>query len=191
MERRKLAFLLHGFASTGEGSIHLLRPYLEAAGYTVKALDYGWTGLVGVRLCDSKIARAVSQIIPVGADVWAHSNGCTIAQEMSLYGAPFSQMVFLSPALDSNAKIGKQVERVHVWTAAHDKPLWFAKFLPLHPWGDMGLRGYTGDDPRFTTYRTTVQEHTRWFDKQNLNYYVPQMILKVKEHNDEKARCLA
>ena len=54
----KVALLVHGFASKGgKGSTDLLRPFFENAGYQVAELDYRWTGLIGVRTCNKKLAQ--------------------------------------------------------------------------------------------------------------------------------------
>jgi len=176
MERRKNAVLVHGFASNGEGSIHLLAPYFEAAGYSVRLMDYLWTGLLGVRLCNAKIAKAVSQLIPRAAVGVGHSNGCAILAAASRCGAPFSQLVFLDPALDPDAAVGPEVERIHVWTARKDWALKLAKLLIAHPWGDMGAKGYIGSDRRFINHGMSVQGHNALFDQGNLEFFGPLIV---------------
>ena len=48
----KTAYLVHGFnvRDGGRGTIDMMIPYFERCGWTVRQVDYDWTGLLGVRL---------------------------------------------------------------------------------------------------------------------------------------------
>ena len=85
--RKKVAILIHGFNTwdRGASSTDTLRPYLENRGWKVEELDYKWTGLIGARRINPKMASKLrsliahhkamgNQIIVVG-----HSNGAAIA----------------------------------------------------------------------------------------------------------------
>ena len=158
------ALLVHGF-NVKDGGAHTtdkLRPYLESAGYRVVELDYNWTGLIGVRLCNAKLAKVIARmtdLVPGKLIAIGHSNGCAILQAASMRGAKFDQLVFINPALNSKARIGEQVRYIHVWHSPHDKAVTFARFLPFHKWGNMGAVGYRGKDPRFFNYD---KESGRW-----------------------------
>jgi len=158
----KVVLLVHGFLSKGgKGSTDLLRPFFEDAGYQVAELDYRWTGLIGVRTCNKKLAQSwagwckivasyADEIIGVG-----HSNGAPILRAAAWLGAPFTQLVFINPALNTKGKktrIGPLVKWVHVFHARSDYVVRIARFLPRHPWGRMGAIGYKGNDPRYINY---------------------------------------
>ena len=158
----KVALLVHGFASKGgKGSTDLLRPFFEDAGYEVAELDYRWTGLIGVRTCNKKLAQSwagwcrivasyAEEVVGIG-----HSNGPAILRASAWLGAPFTQLVFINPALNTKGKktrIGPLVKRVHVFHARSDYVVRIASFLPWHPWGKMGAIGYKGNDPRYVNY---------------------------------------
>lgn len=191
----KVALLVHGFASKGgKGSTDLLRPFFEAAGYEVAELDYNWTGLIGVRTCNKKLAKSwagwcrivaskVTEIVGVG-----HSNGCAILRASAWLGAPFTQLVFINPALNTKGKktrIGPLVKRVHVWYSPSDKAVRIARWLPKHPWGRMGAIGYKGDDPRYINYnkqddfRVSSRSHRDVFDAEKLAFFGPRIVEKV------------
>lgn len=191
----KVAVLVHGFASKGgKGSTDLLRPYFEAAGYQVAELDYRWTGLIGVRTCNKKLAQSwagwcrivashATEIIGVG-----HSNGCAILRASAWLGAPFTQLVFINPALNTKGKktrIGPLVRWVHVWHSPSDKAVRVARWLPRHPWGRMGAVGYKGNDPRWINYnkqddfRVSSRSHGDVFDADKLAFFGPRIVEKV------------
>ena len=191
----KVALLVHGFASKGgKGSTDLLRPFFEDAGYEVAELDYRWTGLIGVRTCNKKLAQSwagwgrivasqATEVIGVG-----HSNGCAILRASAWLGAPFTQLVFINPALNTKGKktrIGPLVKWVHVWHSPSDKALRIARWLPRHPWGRMGAIGYKGDDPRYINYdkqndfRVSSRSHGDVFDPGKLAFFGPRIVEKL------------
>jgi len=192
----KVAVLVHGFASKGgKGSTDLLRPYFEDAGYQVAELDYRWTGLIGVRTCNKKLAQSwagwcrivasyADEIIGVG-----HSNGCAILRASVWLGAPFTQLVFINPALNTKGKktrLGPLVKSVHVWHSPSDRAVRIARFLPRHPWGRMGAIGYKGNDPRYLNYnkqrdfKVSSRSHSDIFHDEKLAFFGPLIVEKLK-----------
>jgi len=191
----KVALLVHCFASKGgKGSTDLLRPFFEDAGYHVAELDYRWTGLIGVRTCNKKLAQSWAgwcQIVASYADEIigvGHSNGAAILRASAWLDAPFTQLVFINPALNTKGKktrIGPLVKWVHVWHSPSDKALRIARFLPRHPWGRMGAIGYKGNDPRYINYdkqndfRVSSRSHGDVFDPEKLAFFGPRIVEKV------------
>ena len=194
----RIAVLVHGFASKGgKGSTDKLRPYFEAAGYRVYELDYGWTLFPTYTKANKKLAlswvgwaRALAalqkdltgsdELIGVG-----HSNGCAILRLSSWLGAPFTQLVFINPALNTKGRktrIGPTVKRVHVWHSPSDKALRVARWLPFHTWGRMGAVGYKGDDPSYVNYNKeddferSSSLHGDVFDPPKLKYFGPLIV---------------
>ncbi len=193
----KVALLVHGFASKGgKGSTDKLRPYFEDAGYQVAELDYRWTGLIGVRTCNKKLAQSwagwcrvvasyADEIVGVG-----HSNGCAILRASAWLGAPFTQLVFINPALNTKGKktrLGYSANRVHVWHSPSDKAVRFARWLPRHPWGKMGAVGYKGDDDRYVNYdkqndyEVSSRSHGDMFDDDKLPFFGPLIVSKLED----------
>lgn len=186
MSRRVI--LVHGFASpfSGKYDIDKLRPYFEAEDYKVVQFDYGFRFFVS--LGNERWARRLAAESQPGDIAVGHSNGCLIIQKASLIGAPFSQIVFLAPALDTDAAVGLQVERIHVWHTPTDLAVRVGGFFPKHPWGAMGAEGYNGSDPRFTNYdRSSYRYRIRSFthldflyQSSKLSYFGP-LIVKALE----------
>ncbi len=190
------AILVHGFNVTdgGKHTTDRLRPWFESSGYDVEECDYGWIGLLGVRFLNKRFARKCKKMTTPGSIGIGHSNGCAILQAASLMGAPFEQIVLINPALDSDAKFGKQGKFIHVWYSPSDIPVRMARLLPFHTWGDMGAVGYTGDDPRFFSYNK--EDRNRWkmpdgtpivskshsdvFHASNLGFFAPRIIWSVR-----------
>ena len=176
---KPVALLVHGFnvSDGGARTTDKLRPYLETAGYHVAELDYNWTGLIGVRMCNKRLAKVIARmthLVPGKLIAIGHSNGCAILQAASMMGAKFDQLVFINPALNASAKVGEQVRYVHVWHSPSDTVVKIAKWLPFHKWGNMGAVGYTGTDPRFFNYN---KEAERW-------RYPDGTQAKSKKHSD-------
>lgn len=153
---RPRAFLLHGFNVTdgGAATTDQFAPLLRDVGYEPVQLDYGWTGLVGVRLCNGKLARWLARLSRPGDVVLAHSNGCAVAAKAVDYGAELSGLVFLNPALDRDWAPGPAVQWWHVYYNARDPWTAAARWLPWHPWGAMGHDGPSSEDTRLMAVDT-------------------------------------
>lgn len=180
--------LLHGFnvRDEGERTVGKLAPYFEAAGFAVKRPRYGWLGLLGVRALNGKFARLIADLSEPGDILVGHSNGCAIGVEAADLGATFTQLVLINPALDSDRRFPAQIERVHVWHSPSDGPVFAAKFLPWHAWGDMGAVGYRGIyDPRVTSYNkengypVSSSEHSDVFAPGKLEFFAPLIVAVV------------
>jgi pimeloyl-ACP methyl ester carboxylesterase len=184
---RQEVILTHGFNVRDEGvkTTDQLRPYFEQAGYYVYEADYNWTGLLGVRLCNAKLARMMAGMVAENTIFVGHSNGCAIGWMASLCGAPFEQMILINPALDNDVKFGPQVKRIHVWHTRFDKPTMISKFLLVHPWGDLGRVGYKGNDPRVFNYNMAddfpmaVRGHSEVFKSPLKELFGPMIVEKA------------
>ena len=191
--------LVHGFnvKDGGRNSTDKLRPYFEYEGYNVMEADYTWTGLIGVRLCNKKMAsiianmsKGIPKLVAVG-----HSNGCAILRKALEMGGRFDQLVFINPALNRKAKFGRGVNWVHVWHSRGDAAVTFARFLPKHAWGDMGSVGYKGKDPRVVNYDKSDGKtwsvrsvrHSDVFKPNKLPYFGPKIVYSV-EHIREHGK---
>lgn len=162
------AHFIHGaFDRNGERFVDWLAPYFAEKGYRSNtSFDYGWTGILFALFFSKRLARMLKAGVDPGDVGVGHSSGCLILKLAADMGAPFRVLIFLNPALDRGAAFAPQIENVFVLHAPHEWPTWFARFLPWHPWGDMGRVGYKGDDPRVlnvnveSTYTHAVEGHT-------------------------------
>jgi hypothetical protein len=145
------AHFIHGaFDSDGRRHIDWLAPYFEARGYTpITTFDYGWTGIISAALFNRRLAKMLAASVTPGDIGVGHSNGCHILKLAVELGAPFKELVFLNPALDRDAYIAPSVKRITVFHSPSELPTAIARYIPFHPWGDMGRVGYTGKDARF------------------------------------------
>lgn len=189
---RKIAIIIHGFnvRDQGEKTTDTLRRYFEKAGYKVMEFDYDWTGVLKVRLCNGSLATALASLLKDFDVEWevvgvGHSNGCAILNEACKRGAPFYQLVYINPALDSDAKLAPQVSRAHVWYSPSDKPVKIARWLINHSWGEMGATGYMGGDPRYINYNkehgydVSSKEHSDVFKYEKLKFFGPKIVEKL------------
>lgn len=177
--------LVHGFnvRDGGRGSIGKLAPYFTSAGFEVLRFDYGWRGLLGVRFGNEGVAKKLIAITQPGDVIVGHSNGCCVAHLAAHTGARFGPCVYINPALDADARLAPQVPSLDVWFSPSDTPVRFARFLPFHPWGDMGRKGYVGDyDPRIASYNKETDfsvrsdAHSDVFTEPALSFFAPLIV---------------
>lgn len=146
--------MIHGInVGNPEKSIGRLRPcFLEAGFKNVITEDYGFLpfGLAWAR--NNGIAEKMLPRIGEGDIIVAHSNGAVITKLLLEKGAKLSGVVLLDPALDRDTAMPAGVDWVHVYHAPGDMWVWIAKWIPNHPWGDQGMVGFTGSDPRYTNF---------------------------------------
>lgn len=189
----RAVILVHGFnvSDGGRNSTDKFAPFFQSFDYQVEAMKYFWTGLIGVRACNKKLASAIvtasrlcdRPLVGVG-----HSNGCAILRKASLLGARFEQLIFINPALDSNIDVGPDVKWIHVWYSKSDRAVAIAALLFHHPWGNMGAEGYTGDDPRFLNYdksdkkmwSTISTSHSDVFKREKFKYFGPRIVYAME-----------
>lgn len=145
------AHFIHGaFDPNGSRFIDWLAVDFQKRGFAANTkFDYGWTGIFSALFFNDRWARLLAAAVRPGDIGVGHSNGCAVLARAAALGAPFREFVFLNPALDRGASIAPSVERIHVFHAPHELPTLLARFIPFHPWGDMGRVGYRGKDPRF------------------------------------------
>ena len=150
----KLVFV-HGFnvSDGGKSTIDTLKPFLKND-YEILEADYGWIGLLGVKIYGKKIARVMAGMTPPKAIGIGHSNGCMELIRACEYGAPFSHLIFINPALDNDIKIPLQVDRVDVLHNLDDRVVTMSRLYPFCYWGDMGRVGYKGHDKRVHNHET-------------------------------------
>lgn len=174
--------LFHGF-NVSDGGLRTtdkLRPLLEADGYKVLEGDYLWKGLMGVKLCNKSMAKLVADLFPPGGVAIGHSNGCNLIHWAAHYGAEFSRVVYINPALDNDAKLAPQIDKALVLACPHDVPVLLARLIPWVSWGSMGRDGYRGDDTRYiSVIRQDKCSHSDIFE--NLREFYPSIRTFIQE----------
>lgn len=166
-----IIYLLHGFnvGDRGKDTTDMFIPFLKEKGYRhvksrremrseyydyVMDLDYGWTGLAGVRLCDKKLGIFMAEAIVPGSIVIAHSNGCAIASFAADAGAAIRGMVMVNPALNKKWTPPQHIRWMDVYYNGLDFWTYVAAVLPGHRWGAMGNQGPSYEDKRVRSYNT-------------------------------------
>lgn len=182
----KIAYLFHGFnvKDGGANTIDKLSPYLMSSGIVPVQVDYLWNGLLGVRLCNKKIAKAVSNLISPDSIAIGHSNGCALIHLASHFGAKFNQVVYINPALNRQADLAPQISKAHVWHSPKDRAVGVAKYLPKHIWGNMGAVGAASADPRYVNYNKAEGEivstsHSDVFEDGKIEHFGPLIVSKI------------
>jgi pimeloyl-ACP methyl ester carboxylesterase len=178
--------LVHGFnvSDGGAGSVLTLTPYFERVGLQVKRFRYGWLFLLGVKFLNDRLARLLADFADRGDIVVAHSNGAAIAHlAATKYGAEFSHLILINPALDRDAEFPESLRNVHVWHSPSDAPVSWARWIPGALWGDMGAVGYQGPyNPRVVSfnkengYPVSSRAHSDVFREPALSFFAPEIV---------------
>lgn len=141
-------YYTHGFNVTDAGrrTLDSLAAYLGEWDRT--DVDYGWSGLIGVSLCNQKLAKAMAQMTNPQSVFVGHSNGCAIQAQAINYGASAYGVIWIAPALPSTWRPPKYVRFMHIYYDPNDIPVRIGSWLgrlniwgESIPWGDMGYRG--------------------------------------------------
>lgn len=201
---KTLAILIHGFNTWDRGAktTDTLKPFLEASGVRVVELDYRWTGLIGARRINPKMAKKVKGLVAhykalkYRVIVIGHSNGAAIAylasKDSMMYETP-DALALINPALDKHIKFGKWLDLVLVFYSHNDKVTPWAKRLSkiipkrwfdARPWGEMGTEGYIGEDDRVNNIDLEDLleghiEHSTAFDKNIYRFKIINRIMEI------------
>jgi alpha-beta hydrolase superfamily lysophospholipase len=182
-----IVVLVHGFnVDDPERTVGGLATDLRYRGHEVHKFCYGHAGLLDVRVANPNLAHALlsqlrsikrltgKEIIPVG-----HSNGCALihkAAELQQDAAEFlfTRCIYISPALDRKAELPGFISRCDVMFNKGDSAVSVSAWIPFHPWGDMGKKGYRGVDTRYNNCDCSdvVNGHSDWFKPEKRGFTV-------------------
>jgi hypothetical protein len=173
----KRAILIHGMndPKQGTGNIDNLIPYLEALGYKVLQLDYGWRGLLGVRFLNWWTARRLVKIAVKTDVIIAYSNGVSINALACERGLKAEHYIWIHGALNPEWEppASSPVSRIDVYFSAQDWTTALAevlrKFSPLNVlgktnWGYIGTVGSKSDNVVFINHEDDQSDHFNWSD---------------------------
>lgn len=131
-------------------NMRLLAPSFRSAGFCIVIPTYGFLPALLLGLIpwlDARIAETMAAFISPHDILVGHSNGATLAylvsKRIKVRGA-----ILINPALDTYRVPAAGF--THVYYNAGDIVTKLSQWLPCHPWGAMGGRGYLGDDLRVT-----------------------------------------
>jgi len=168
--------LVHGFnvKDKGRNTVDRLAPYIKAAGHQVDLDqgDYGYFNLWMIRLFKSYLkSRVIYRLARAFEDadiIITHSNGANFTtQALDLLPAKMNntkKVIHISPALNSNTSIPEAVSHQLVLFTPHDFWVKLSSYLPFHPWGRMGARGYTGSSNKnYNLEDKSIKGHSDWF----------------------------
>lgn len=170
-----IVVLVHGFnVDDPERTVGGMAGDLRQRGHEVHKFCYGHAGFLDVRIANPNLAYALlsqirsirrltgKEVIPIG-----HSNGCAIIHKAAALQEDFwfNRCIYISPALDRKAELPDLISRCDVMFNSGDNTVGVSAWLPFHPWGDMGKKGYRGIDTRYNNYDCSdvVDGHSDWF----------------------------
>lgn len=168
--------LVHGFnvKDGGARTVDRLVPYADTHGYVIDQDegDYGFFNLFMIRLRKSRIRKRVlyrlAKAFETADVIVTHSNGAHFTTEaLDLLPPVYNNtktVIHISPALNSNTDIPEAVKAQLVLYTPHDGWVKLASYIPLHPWGRMGARGYTGPSNKNRNLMdASIRKHSNWF----------------------------
>lgn len=140
--------VVHGIHTHGDNGIDRLGKLLEEAGHDVIYFEYPHR--FALQLYSKKVrvldGRALRQSAPEGAHVIAHSYGAEVWINSIKAGAKWGRCFIFSGACTSDQYNypTDAFKRAYMIYNPADIALWFGALLPFHPFGRLGLRGYSG-----------------------------------------------
>lgn len=187
-------YYAHGFniLDGGQATLDQLATYLGE--WDRVDVDYGWAGLAGVSMCNTKMARVLAATIRPQSIFVGHSNGCAIQAQAIQYGAKIRGVIWIAPSIPANWVPPPYVQFMHVYYNRHDIPIALGTILGtamrlinrLHPfvqdrdkivyWGNMGRHGAT-HAPQAVNKRF-VGGHSGLF--QELHRYGPEIASSLR-----------
>lgn len=191
-------FFLHGFNDTSSGNTTTdkLVDYFIAAGANprlCKEFDYGYLGLIGVRLWTDSIAeRLAEEIGQEPAVVVCHSHGNVIAHlAASKYGANIVYHIAINPALNVKTQFAKQIHQIDTYYTPGDRVVTLGKWWRYNPysllmkrhwWGEAGRKGFKVKDKRHygidmskppRADMPAANSHSGFFKGRNIRFWGP------------------
>jgi len=210
MSEGHVAIPVHGYnVENYEETVGKLREPLEALGYYVEFLNYGYvpkTRDITKYNPDhaKRLAKRVKRWQDKGytVDVFGHSNGCAIGRiATEEYGMVCNVFVAINPALKKDLNPSSKAKLVQVWSNKGDKAVVLGMWLRWltgwtrkdRPWGEMGRVGYTGKDKNVVNFYTdkdfTVKAvgHSAVFHEPVSDFYTNAMSLFCRK---ERSKCI-
>lgn len=106
-----------------------------------------------------------------------HSAGCLMAQRLMEQGHTFDKVFFFSSAMDRDFEFNpKGYNKIYNIFYPKDRALFFGAMLLLHPFGNMGRKGYNGKSPNIENIeasfsKTELLNHSNYFLNENIKYW--------------------
>ena len=168
--------LVHGFNVRDKGTrtVDKLAPYIKAEGYNVDIDegDYGHFSIWMIRFFKTwlrnRVIYRLAEAFKTADVIITHSNGANFTtQALELLPPEYNNtkiVIHISPALNSSTSIPNAVRAQQVLYTPHDGWVKLSSYLPLHPWGRMGAKGYTGtNNKNINVMDARVKKHSDWF----------------------------
>lgn len=182
---------IHGILTGPVTPIKGLIPYLESTGFEVAYPDYGYELPFQTRFINPMIRGALLPYIALGDILVGHSNGCAIAYDLLMAGAPATRAIFINGALETVFPLPPGLKSLDVYfnpddtiteaAAVAERLGWVDKV-----WGELGHAGYQGNDSRVTTFNCgltpgmpVVQGHSDLFTPAKLAAWGPFLASRI------------
>ncbi len=184
--------IIHGIHTAGPGSVGLLAPYLQAAGFKTIEPDYGWIAGVETKLVNPIIRDCIFPYVESGDLLVGHSNGAAICYELMMMGAPALGAALINGALAREISRPRGVKAIDCYWNSGDHITEVAKIgqelgLLDAQWGEMGHAGPDTRDPAITSIdcgntagMPKVIGHSDFFAALNLESWGPFLAHRLR-----------
>lgn len=187
----RVVHIIHGIHTANPfANVGRLKGYFEQKGYRVKVHRYGYLFALLARWRNPKIAKKIAKQVDTQDIVVGHSNGGTLAWMISQQKR-FTGAILINPALDRD-RVLPGAGWIHVYHTPEDRVVWWSKFLPHHPWGEMGRRGYLGPSKKYWNINMArtkpfIKNHVNVFKWENLRVWGRTIVERL---DMELAKCV-
>lgn len=187
------AHFIHGIRTEITSPVRGLIPYLTDGGFSVAYPDYGFELEFETRIINPMIVGTLLPYIQPGDILIGHSNGCAIAYDLLMAGAPASHGAFINGALETNFPLPDSLKSLDVYFNSGDDITEAAAIAQRlgwvdKVWGELGHVGYTGKNPRVTNINCgaardlpVVSGHSDFFAPAKLLKWGPYLADRLKQ----------
>lgn len=179
---------IHGFNvwDGGKGSVgKLARHFPDPVVH-----DYGWTFLLRLRFVNDRTVEKILPCIKPGDTLVAHSNGCLIAWQLVMAGAPVAAVICIQPALRRDTRWPEDLPVLCCYNPSDyvvELGRMWSRFVsvanPLrdrHGWGAAGRSGFTRGQPCVVNWNTETPpcpatDHSGMFESPARQYWAPKL----------------
>ena len=167
---------VNGILTHGARNVDLVLAEMRERGYQTVDVALPKRGPFMARFTGKKDGDIVAEHSRDGDILVAHSFGCLRAwhaHKLRNYHAVFC----IAPAMSRRVKWRDPV-RVHCWYSRDDSAVWAGSFLPLHPFGSAGTKGFRQGGIRH--FEALGASHSDYFKGVRLTTLVQHIELAAK-----------
>jgi len=177
---------VHGILTDGKKSTDLVSAGLRDRGLLARDFNYPKNNVFTARFKRNRVrlGRELFNRSKDGDHVVAHSFGCEVVVEAMRQGACFSHVYLIAPAIKRDTLFPHEgAKKITVLYCEDDEAIKLTRWLWHHPFGTMGLVGYTGrSDTRVSNFEEYFIGGKRKSDRFHSAYFQQPWLRKWTDY---------